>query len=116
VYDGDCGFCAAFVQAAERRLPVPVTAVPRQRAALAQLGIPPAEAGRAVQWVGQDGSRRAGHLAIAAWLGAAGSGWRLLGLAISNPVAGAAYRLVAANRTRIPWPWPGTCKSSNTVK
>jgi predicted DCC family thiol-disulfide oxidoreductase YuxK len=68
VYDGDCGFCTAFVRAAERRLHVPVKTVPWQGAPLEQLGVTQAGAERALQWVVQDGSRREGHLAIAAWL------------------------------------------------
>ena len=113
VYDGDCGFCTAFVMAASRRLPVPVAIVPWQSAPLERLGIPVEDARRALQWAAADGTRQQGHLAVAAWLRAAGSGWRLLGVVLATPpasqLAAVVYRLVAANRRRIPGPWPRSC-------
>lgn len=109
VYDGDCGFCTALVEAASRRLHTPVSAVPWQRADLAALGVPEADARLALQWIGTDGTRLQGHRAVAAWLRGAGGGWRVLAALLTAPgldaAAAAGYRLVAANRRRM----PGTC-------
>jgi len=113
VYDGDCGLCTKLVEAASRRLRSPVAAVPWQRADLAALGVSPEEARLAVQWLGTDGTRLQGHRAVAAWLRSAGGGWRVLAALLTAPgldaVSAAGYRLVAANRRRIPGPWPRTC-------
>ena len=57
--------------------------------------------------------REQGHRAVAAWLHSAGGGCRVLAALLTAPgldaVAAAAYRLVAANRRRIPGPSPRTC-------
>jgi predicted DCC family thiol-disulfide oxidoreductase YuxK len=113
VYDGDCGFCTALVEAALRRLRTPVSAVPWQRADLAALGVPEEDARLALQWIGADGARLQGHRAVAAWLRGAGGRWRVLAALLTAPglnaAAAAGYRLVAANRRRIPGPWARTC-------
>jgi predicted DCC family thiol-disulfide oxidoreductase YuxK len=113
LYDGDCGFCTASVRAASRRLRAPVQAVPWQRADLAALGVPPGDARLAVQWIGADGTRFQGHRAVAAWLRGSGGGWRVLAALLTAPgldaVSAAGYRLLVANRHRIPRPWARSC-------
>lgn len=113
LFDGHCGFCSAAARAARRRLPAAVEVVPWQAADLDALGTTAAEAERALQWVGADGTRAAGHLAVAAALRAARGGWRVLGAVLAaplvSPVAAAVYRLVAANRGRIPGRWRRAC-------
>ncbi|HEX7581604.1 MAG TPA: DCC1-like thiol-disulfide oxidoreductase family protein [Gaiellaceae bacterium] len=106
IYDGDCGFCTASVEAASRRLRTRVSIVPWQRADLVALGVPEGDARLALQWLGADGVRLQGHRAVAAWLRDAGGLWRVCAALLTAPglsqVAAAAYRLVAANRRRIP--------------
>ncbi|MDT7570151.1 MAG: hypothetical protein QOE05_325 [Actinomycetota bacterium] len=106
VFDGDCGFCTrcvALVPGSARRT---TTVVPYQRADLAALGLTAGECAEAVQWVGDDGSRAPGHAAIGRLLQSAGGIWRALGTALLVPpiswLAALVYRLVAANRMRLP--------------
>jgi len=110
VYDGDCGFCARCAMFVERHVRRgarrDVTVVPWQAADLDRLGLTVTECAEAVRWVGRDGSRAHGPLAIAHLLRTAGPGWRVAGwllarrpvLAIAWPV----YRWVARNRHRMP--------------
>jgi predicted DCC family thiol-disulfide oxidoreductase YuxK len=109
IYDGDCGFCQWSAALGTRVLPAPVVIVPLQEADLAALGVTRADALRAVQWVGGSGRVAAGHRAIASWLIASGLPWSLAGRLLLTPpvswVAALGYRLVAANRHRIPGPW-----------
>lgn len=109
IYDGECGFCTACVDAASRRLQTQVSVVPWQQADLAALGVPVRDAQLALQWLGADGVRLQGHRAVAAWLRDAGGLWRVCGVLLTAPglnaIAAAAYRLVAANRGRIPGHW-----------
>ena len=83
--------------------------MPWQRADLAALGVPESDARLALQWLGADGVRLQGHRAVAAWLREAGGLWRVCAALLTAPglntLAAAAYRLVAANRGRIPGPW-----------
>ncbi len=113
IYDGECGFCTACVEAASRRLRTRVSIVPWQRADLAALGVPERDAQRALQWLGADGVRLQGHRAVAAWLRDAGGLWRVCGVLLTVPglsaIAAGVYRLVAANRGRIPSRREGSC-------
>ena len=106
IYDGDCGFCTACVDAASRRLRTRVSTVSWQRADLVALCVPESDARLALQWVGADGVRLQGHEAVAAWLREAGGLWRVCAALLTAPglnvVSAAGYRLVAANRGRIP--------------
>ena len=108
VYDGDCGFCTWAVSLGTRWL-APVPVVPYQQAPLPSLGLSLAEVSAAVQWVVPGSPPVAGHRAIAAWLLASGFPWsvagRVLLLPVVSPVAGWIYRVISANRGRIPGPW-----------
>jgi len=112
VYDGDCAFCSSCARALERIGPA-AAVVPWQHTDLEPLGLNPAQAEAAVQWVGVDGGIRSGHEAIAAALAGAGQPWRALGWAMLLPgisaLAAGVYRLVAANRQRLPGGTPA-CK------
>jgi predicted DCC family thiol-disulfide oxidoreductase YuxK len=104
VYDGDCTFCRSCARFLERIAPG-ATIVPWQLTDLEPLGISPAAAQEAVQWVGADGNVRAGHEAIAAALISAGPFWGTVGRAMLLPgaswLAARGYRLVAANRRHL---------------
>ena len=120
IYDGECGFCTACVDAASRRLHARVSTVPWQRADLVALGVPESDARLALQWLGADGVRLQGHRAVAAWLREAGGLWRVCAALLTAPglnaVAAAAYRLVAANRGRIPGRRKAGCAAPPSVR
>ena len=105
VYDGDCGFCTTCVHALERIGP-DAEVVAWQLTDLTALGITEDQAVEAVRWVRSDGTVCSGHEAVAAALIACGGIWRLAGRATLLPgissIAALAYRLVAANRYRLP--------------
>lgn len=105
VYDGDCGFCTTCVRLLERIGP-DAEIVAWQHADLAQLGITEEQAVEAVRWVRSDGTVCSGHEAVAAALIACGGIWRLAGRAALLPglasIAAPLYKLVAANRYRLP--------------
>jgi predicted DCC family thiol-disulfide oxidoreductase YuxK len=113
VYDGDCAFCTSCVRLLERIGP-DAEPVPWQLTDLARLGLTEEQAADAVQWVEIDGAVRSGHEAIAAVLCAAGPAWRLAGRAILLPgvrrITAGAYRLVAANRHRLPGGTPACAR------
>lgn len=111
VYDGDCGFCTRSVRLAGR-LPVrvAVTPVPWQAADLAPLGITAQRAQREVVFVAPSGRVSGGAAAVAALLRHCRGPWRLAGDVVALPLVRAAaagvYRIVAANRHRLPGATP----------
>jgi predicted DCC family thiol-disulfide oxidoreductase YuxK len=106
LYDGDCAFCTSCARFVERRMSIRAEVTPWQFADLAALGVTPAAAGEAVQWVMPGRPPLAGPEAIARLLIDAGSFWRPLGwlldLAPVRWMAWPAYRWVARNRHRLP--------------
>lgn len=105
VYDGDCAFCTSSVRALKRIGPE-AEIVAWQQTDLDALGLTEETASAAVQWIKVDGTIRSGHEAIAAALAGAGGIWPLAGRALLSPgiapIAAGAYRLIAANRHRLP--------------
>jgi predicted DCC family thiol-disulfide oxidoreductase YuxK len=105
LFDGDCGFCTTTARLAARIAPA-ARVVPYQRADLAALRVRAEDAAAAVQWVGNDGRVYAGAAAAARLLIAAGRLWaplgRLLLLPVIRTLAALAYRVIAANRHRLP--------------
>lgn len=107
VYDGDCGFCSSAVSFARRRIGPRCTPVAWQFTELEALGVPRGRAEREVLWITPTGSVYGGARAVAKLLLSAGGGWSVLGGALLAlpPVrwtAQALYRVVAANRHRLP--------------
>ena len=106
VFDGDCGFCTRSASVARRVLPAYCAVVPWQRVDLAAVGTTAARARQEVLWVPRAGEVLGGARAVAAALRAAGSGWALLGRLLQLPLVRAladrVYRVVAANRMRLP--------------
>jgi predicted DCC family thiol-disulfide oxidoreductase YuxK len=118
VFDGDCGFCTRCVALVPRSARRTTTVVPYQRADLDALGLTVQECAAAVQWV-SDGSRAQGHAAIGRLLQEAGGAWRFLGTALLVPplswLAALVYRLVAANRMRLPGGTPACALPPTTL-
>jgi predicted DCC family thiol-disulfide oxidoreductase YuxK len=106
LYDGDCGFCTRSARLARRILPANCAVAPWQGTDLAALGTTEVRAQREVLWVSRSGSVSGGARAIGRALMAAGFPWAVLGVPLLLPplswVAGGVYRLVAANRMRLP--------------
>jgi predicted DCC family thiol-disulfide oxidoreductase YuxK len=106
IYDGDCAFCTTSVRFIERRIPVSAEIVAWQFANLEALGTTAERAERELLWVHPSGQIVGGAEAVAALLVDSGGWWRLLGRAAQTPplhwIARAVYRLVAANRHRLP--------------
>jgi len=114
VFDGDCGFCTTSARWFERHIaPADLRVTPWQRTDLAALRLTPGECNDAVQWVNATGDHASGAAAAAAALRASGGLWRPVGVLLDLPgirrVATIAYRLVAANRHRLPGGTPA-CK------
>jgi predicted DCC family thiol-disulfide oxidoreductase YuxK len=105
LFDGDCGFCTTAAGLAARIAP-DATVVPYQRADLAALGVRAEDAATSLQWVTTDRRVYAGAAAAARLLVGAGRAWKLLGRLLLLPgirtIAELLYRLVAANRHRLP--------------
>ena len=106
VFDGDCAFCTRSADVARRVLPAGVDVVAWQFADLGALGVTAERAQQEVLWVAGDGEVSGGAPAVARALRAAGLPWAVAGLVLSLPpvrwVAPFVYRLVAANRYRLP--------------
>ncbi len=106
VYDGNCGFCTSAVRWITRVRLRPDVVVPYQSADLTDLGLTPQQCEDKLQWVGADGRRGSGHAAVARMMLASGPVWRLPGTLLLLPplswVAALVYRLVAANRSKLP--------------
>jgi len=106
VFDGDCAFCTKCVAKIPKKAAAALTIVPWQFADLEVLGLSPAECIRALQFVDDDASISSGHAAVAAVLRRAGLPWKPIGAVMVLPpvswLAAGVYRIVAANRARLP--------------
>jgi predicted DCC family thiol-disulfide oxidoreductase YuxK len=106
VFDGDCAFCTTSVETLRRLLPRFPDAQPWQWLDLDELGLSIDDVTR-YAWVVTPTHQYAGHLALSALLRMQdGAGWRFLGHLIATPpfswAAAVGYRLIAANRSRLP--------------
>ncbi|MCQ0025554.1 DUF393 domain-containing protein [Streptomyces somaliensis DSM 40738] len=106
VYDGDCGFCSTSVRFAERYVRPRCTVTPWQFADLEELGVTRRRAEHEALWVTPAGTVYGGSRAVARLLLSAPGGWPVLGAVLTLPLvrwaAHGVYRLVAANRHRMP--------------
>jgi predicted DCC family thiol-disulfide oxidoreductase YuxK len=114
VYDGDCGFCTTAVGIAKRRIGSPAEMQPWQRVDLDTLGLSQAECEQAVQYRDRDGRWTSAGRAAAELLRESPRPWPLLGRFLEVPVMSwlteLIYRLVSANRHRLPGGTP-TCQA-----
>ncbi|WP_049574839.1 thiol-disulfide oxidoreductase DCC family protein [Nocardiopsis sp. SBT366] len=106
LYDRDCGFCQRAVAFARDRLRTRTSFAAWQDSDLPALGLSPEETDAQAWLVHRDGQRLAGGDAIAGVLLGAGFPARTLGRFLLLPgvrvLNRAAYRVVAANRHRLP--------------
>lgn len=109
VFDGDCGFCTSSVRWAEKHCRPAVEFVPWQHIDdLAAVGLTEAMVTRSVQWIpaGRTGVIRSGAAAAGRTLLRSRWPWRPLGALILIPpvswLAAIGYRVIAANRYRLP--------------
>lgn len=106
VFDGDCGACTVLAGWAGRHLRPEAEITSWQQADLSALRLTPEECDAALQWVAADGTISAAQNAVAGLLLASRPFFRPAGHALRMPgvngLAGAAYRLIARNRHRLP--------------
>jgi len=106
VFDGDCGFCTSAKDWLARR--ADFEAVPYQWAPLGELGLTRDEVARHIVVLGDEvpGGRLEGGRAAAWLLARAGGTWRWVGAILGAPIirwgTELGYRLIAANRHRLP--------------
>lgn len=119
VYDGDCAFCTSSARLLAKIGPG-AEMVAWQQTDLGALGLSEEGASAAVQWVDVDGTIRSGHEAAAAALRGAGGIWALAGRALIapgiSPIAARAYRLIAANRHRLPGGTPACATDPQEIR
>ena len=106
VFDGDCAFCTTWVNRLEAALPTFPRTTPWQWIELDDYALSRDDVDQ-FAWVITPGHQYAGHLALSALLRMQPTaGLRFLGHLIATPpfslVAALAYRVVAANRSRLP--------------
>jgi predicted DCC family thiol-disulfide oxidoreductase YuxK len=117
VFDGDCGFCTASVNRLNRWCKPAARTVPWQELDLAAHGLTEAQVTRAVQWlpVSESAPVRSGAKAVARVLLRSRWPWRPLGALILVPpfswLAAIGYRIIAANRYRLPGSTPACAVS-----
>jgi len=105
LFDGDCGFCTTSAGFAERIAPT-IDVVPYQRADLDALGVSEVAVAAELHLLEPGGVVSRGSDAVARTLMAAGRAWMVLGRALLLPgvrtLAQWSYRIIAANRFRLP--------------
>lgn len=107
IYDGDCAFCTRCAMWVRRRLPETASVVAWQAIDdLGRYGLTEADVETAAYWVDAKGEAHRGYRAIARSLIAIGRAWAVLGYVLLVPpvswLAAVAYRVIAANRHRMP--------------
>lgn len=116
VFDGDCAFCTSSVDWLRRWCRPAVRFVPWQHLDLAAHGLTEAQVTSAVQWLSiADGAPvRSGAAAVARVLLRSRWPWRPIGALMLVPpiswLAGLVYRIIAANRHRLPGSTPACAR------
>lgn len=106
IYDGDCGFCTASANWVTDRIDPDTEVQPWQALDLDAYGLTVDDVTSAAYWIEPSGELRRGHRAVAATLRDLDGRWPLLGRTMTIPpiswLAAGVYRVVAANRHRLP--------------
>lgn len=111
LFDGDCAFCTASVDFLKRYVRPRAQITAWQRADLADLAVSEQECQKSIQWFAEPGSAPVTEgRAVAAALRTGVTPWPLVGRTMQLPgivnLANVAYRIVAANRFRLPGSTP----------
>ena len=110
IFDGDCGFCTASVNAIRRWIKPKCAIEPWQQTDLGTFGLTPEQCTQAVQFVSADGRVNAGSRAVMAMLRTAPQPWPVVGSIGDAPgiawIAEHVYRWIATNRDRLPGSTP----------
>ncbi|MFD3656828.1 thiol-disulfide oxidoreductase DCC family protein [Streptomyces sp. NPDC058620] len=106
VYDGDCAFCTTTVNYLMRRVRPNCDVTPWQFANLEALDVTQQRAEHEVLFISPTGTVYGGAQAVAKLMLSAGGAWAwpggLLTLSPVRWIAHGVYRLIAANRDRLP--------------
>jgi predicted DCC family thiol-disulfide oxidoreductase YuxK len=106
IYDGDCGFCTATANWVDERPGSNVDVQPWQSLDLDAYGLTVDDVTSAAYWVDPSGELHRGHRAVARTLVSLGGPLAIVGRVLGVPpvswLAALGYRLVAANRYRLP--------------
>jgi predicted DCC family thiol-disulfide oxidoreductase YuxK len=106
VFDGDCGFCTSAVEFVRGHLRPGADIEPWQHLDLTALGLTQVGCEQAVQYRDRDGRWSSGGRAVAEVLRESRVPWSWLGVAAKLPglrrLVDLAYRVIAANRHRLP--------------
>ena len=111
LFDGDCAFCTASVNFLTRHIRPKALIIAWQHADLVAFGVSEQECQESIQWFAEPGSSPLTQgRAVAAALRCGSMPWPLVGRAMQVPgiiqIMNATYRLVAANRFRLPGSTP----------
>lgn len=105
IFDGDCGFCTSSAARLAAWSRGGLEIVAWQRTDIGALGLTAEQCSSAVQFIGRD-RRTSGGAAVADALGYCRQPWRSAGAVIGwrglSWLTEGAYRIVAANRHRLP--------------
>ncbi len=110
IFDGDCGFCTWIVDKIRRWIRPRVDIVAWQLTDLDELELTVQQCSQAVQFIDVGGSHSSGARVFAAMLRVSPVPWPAVGMVIDLPgislVADRAYKLIAANRYKLPGATP----------
>lgn len=111
LFDGDCAFCASSVNALRRYVRPQAELQPWQHADLESLGVTAEQCRKSIQWISVPGAQALTQgRAVAAVLRVGRPPWPLVSAVLRLPGMAAAadigYRVIAANRHRLPGSTP----------
>ncbi len=111
LFDGDCAFCTSSINALRRYVRPQADLQPWQHADLDALGVTAEQCQKSIQWIAAPGAQALTQgRAVAAVLRLGRQPWPLVSAVLRLPGVSAAadigYRVIAANRHRLPGSTP----------